>query len=57
VAGTSLPPAAYRAAGAAAAAALAGDPWRCDERTLRVLLDNLRLGGGEGEDGQAVAGG
>jgi hypothetical protein len=57
VAGTSLPPAAYRAAGAAAAAALAGDPWRCDERTLRVLLDNLRLGGSEGEDGQAVAGG
>jgi hypothetical protein len=56
VAGASLPPAALRAAGSAASA-LADELWRCDEQTLRVLLDGLRPGGVEGEEGEPVAGG
>ena len=51
-AGTNLPAAAYRAASARSAA---GERWRFDERTLRALLDTLRVAG-EGEQGEAVPG-
>jgi hypothetical protein len=56
VAGASLPPAALHAAGSAASA-LADELWRRDEQALRVLLDGLRPGGGEGEESEPAAGG
>ncbi|MFI5492959.1 hypothetical protein [Actinoplanes sp. NPDC051859] len=42
VAGTNLPPAAYRAVGTAKVPNLPDARWELDERTLMVLLNALR---------------